>query len=81
MAFEVIWSTVSHYGPYIMLLVIFAVFVAYKLRLMKKVGFYIAGMGAFFFIIGIATLGNPILLLIGNVLFMAGKYYLMFAID
>ena len=81
MAFEGIWSTVAHYGPYIILLAIFAVFVAYKLRLMKKVGFYVAGVGAFFFITGIATLGNPILLLIGNVLFMAGKYYLIFAVD
>ena len=44
-----------------------------ELRLMKKLGFYLVGVGAFFFSTGIVSAGNPILLLIGNAFFLAGK--------
>ena len=43
-----------------------------ELRLMKKVGFYLAGVGGCFFVSGVLAAGNPILLLIGNLLFIAG---------
>ena len=43
-----------------------------ELRLMKKAGFYLAGVGGCFFVSGVLAAGNPVLLLIGNLLFIAG---------
>ena len=60
------------YGPYIAFLIIAGVFIAYKLRLMKKFGFYLGGMGFCFLVAGVLSLGNPGLLLIGNLLILAG---------
>ena len=67
-----VWSLLLSYSPYILILTVIGVIIAYKLRLLKKFGFYLAGVGACFFASGIIAVGNPILLLIGNLLFIAG---------
>merc|ERR1719278_44251 len=65
-------SLVSTYWPHLLVLLVTAAVIAWKLRLMKKLGFYLVGVGAFFFSTGIVSAGNPILLLIGNAFFLAG---------
>ena len=62
----------SMFGPHIVALILVGVFIAYKLRLMKKSGFYLGGMGFCFLVAGLLSLGNPGLLLIGNLLVLAG---------
>ena len=62
----------SMFGPHIVALILVGIFVAYKLRLLKKFGFYLGGMGFCFLVAGVFTLGNPGLLLIGNVFILAG---------
>ena len=63
------------YWPHLLLLLVAGIVIAWKLRLMKKFGFYLVGVGVFFFSSGIVTAGNPILLLIGNAFFLAGTSY------
>ena len=53
------------YWPHLVLLLVAGIVIAWKLRLMKKFGFYLVGVGVFFFSSGMVTAGNPILLLIG----------------
>ena len=65
-------GVLSMYGPHIAILLVAGVFIAYKLRLMKKFGFYLGGMGFCFLVAGVFTLGNPGLLLIGNIFILAG---------
>ena len=60
------------YGPHIAVLLMAGVFIAYKLRLMKKFGFYLGGMGFCFLVAGVFSLGNPGLLLIRNLFILAG---------
>ena len=60
------------YWPHLLLLMVAGVVIAWKLRLMKKFGFYLVGVGVFFFTIGVVSAVNPILLLIGNAFFLAG---------
>ena len=62
------------YWPHLVLLLVAGIVIAWKLRLMKKFGFYLVGVGVFFFSSGMVTAGNPILLLIGNAFFLAGTY-------
>ena len=73
MIFDKLWSILKQYGPYLILLTIVAVFVAYKLRLMKKFGFYLAAVGASVFATGIVAAGNPIFLLFGTCIFLSGN--------
>ena len=65
-------SFISFYWLYILLLVPGGVLVAYKLRLLKKFGFYLGGIGFFFLLTGILSFGNPGLLLIGNLFVLSG---------
>ena len=71
--FDKILSLLKSYAPHLLIILIILVIIAHKLRLMKKVGFYLAGAGACFLVSGIVLVGNPILLLMGNLLFIAGK--------
>ena len=65
-------TLVQTYWPHLLLLLVAGLVIAWKLRLMKKFGFYLVGIGVFFFSTGIVSAGNPILLLIGNGFFLAG---------
>ena len=67
------------YGPHIALLITVGIFIAYKLRLMKKFGFYLGGIGLCFLVAGVLSLGNPGLLLIGNLFILAGQW--IFCLD
>ena len=62
------------YWPHLLLLLVAGIVIAWKLRLMKKFGFYLVGVGVFFFSSGVVTAGNHILLLIGNAFFLAGTH-------
>ena len=67
-------TLVLTYWPHLVLVTVLGLVIAWKLRLMKKLGFYLVGVGAFFFSMGFVTAGNPILLLIGNAFLLAGTY-------
>ena len=81
MIFDKLWSILKQYGPYLMVFTIVAVVVAWKLRLMKKVGFYLTAVGASVFVTGIVAAGNPIFLLIGTIIFLSGKVRQNLTID
>ena len=74
---EKVLTTLKYYAPYLVIMGLLAEIIAWKLRLLKKVGFYWTAVGTSIFVTGILAAGNPILLLIGTVIILAGIFCML----
>ena len=61
------------YGSLIISLLILTLLVIIKLRLLAKFGYYLGGVGLCFILVGSLLLFNTGLLLLGNLLILAGQ--------
>ena len=61
------------YGSFIISLLILTLLVIIKLRLLAKFGYYLGGVGLCLIVVGSLLLFNTGLLLLGNLLILAGQ--------
>ena len=66
-------SLLASYWPQLGLLLGLALVTAWKLRLLKKLGLYLASLGTLFFLAAVVTAGNPVLLLLANMFCVSGS--------
>ena len=73
MVLSTLRSLLASYWPHLGLLLGLALAAAWKLRLLKKLGLQLAGLGALFFLAAVVTAGNPVLLLLANMFWVSGS--------
>ena len=73
MVLSTLRSLLASYWPHLSLMLGLALVAAWKLRLLKKLGFHLAGLGTLFFLAAVVTAGNPVLLLLANMFCVSGS--------
>ena len=73
MVLSTLRSLLASYWPHLGLLLGLALVAAWKLRLLKKLGLQLAGLGTLFFLAAVVTAGNPVLLLLANMFCVSGS--------
>ena len=66
-------KNVTLYGSFILAVLILILLVVIKLRLLAKFGYYLGGVGLCLILVGSALLFNTALLILGNLLILAGQ--------
>ena len=67
-----LWRLLTVYGSLVLAVILVIFLLAVKLRLLAKFGYYLGGLGLCFLLLGAALLFNTGLLVLGNVLILAG---------